>query len=144
MKELSDAGVPVGVGVAPIIPGLNDSQVAEILERAKENGASRAFRVMLRLPSEVKPVFLERLQEAYPDRAKKVVNAVKEMREGKLYNSQFGARGKGTGERWAAIQWLFDLTCKRLGLAPREEYDRDCDLPTTFQRPGEREQQSLF
>jgi DNA repair photolyase len=137
MKALSEAGIPVGVGVAPIIPGLNDSQVAEILERSRENGATRAFRVMLRLPSEVKPVFLERLQEAYPDRAQKVINAVKEMRDGKLYNSTFGERGKGSGQRWDAIEWLFDLTCKRVGLNRHEENDMYNQSPQTFRRPNE-------
>jgi DNA repair photolyase len=135
MRALADAGVPVGVGIAPIIPGLNDSQIAEILERAKENGADSAFRVMLRLPSEVKDVFFERLSEAYPDRVNKVMNAVKEMRGGKLYDSRFGVRGTGKGERWEAIEWLFDLTCKRLGLKQRAEME-ERETPKTFLRPG--------
>ena len=116
MKALADAGIPVGVALAPVIPGLNDSQIAEILERAYECGARRAFRVMLRLPAEVKPVFLQRLEQAYPDRAQKVVNAVREMRGGALYNNAFHQRGKGSGQRWDAIEWLFDLTCKKLGM----------------------------
>jgi DNA repair photolyase len=144
IKALTDAGIPVGVGLAPIIPGLNDSQIAEILERAAENGATRAFRVMLRLPAEVKPVFIERLKEAYPDRAEKVVNAIKEMRDGALYNSEFGKRGKGSGQRWEAIQWLFDLTCKKLNLNQHEENDDSCPRSTTFRRPGEQRQLTLF
>jgi DNA repair photolyase len=144
MRALTDAGVPVGVGIAPIIPGLNDSQIADILKRSKENGATRAFRVMLRLPAEVKPVFIERLQQAYPDRAMKVINAVKEMRDGALYNSKFGERGKGKGKRWEAIEWLFDQTCQRLGLNLHEENDCDCRAASTFRRPGERQQLSLF
>jgi DNA repair photolyase len=134
MRALADAGVPVGVAVAPVIPGLNDSQIAEILERAKASGAAFAFRVMLRLPAEVKDVFLERLKAAYPDRYKKVVNAVLEMRGGKMYDSRFGARTRGTGERWQAIEWLFDLSCKRLGLNIREEMKHP-PAPQTFQRP---------
>jgi len=144
IKALTEAGIPVGVGLAPIIPGLNDSQIAEILERAKEAGATRAFRVMLRLPSEVKPVFLERLKEAFPDRARKVENAIREMRDGKLYNSNFGQRGRGKGERWDAIEWLFELTCKRLGLNRHEENEDRDDRPTSFRRPGEQVQMSLF
>jgi len=138
MRALHEAGIPVGVGVAPIIPGLNDSQIAEILERARDAGASRAFRVMLRLPAEVKPVFIERLEQAYPDRAQKVINAVREMRGGKLYISEFGQRGKGMGERWNAIQWLFDTTCKRVGLNRHEENDMYSKEASTFRRPEER------
>lgn len=137
MRVLADAGVPVGVGIAPIIPGLNDSQIAEILERAKENGATSAFRVMLRLPAEVKPVFIERLTAEYPDRANKVLNAIKEMRGGKLYDSRFGVRGTGAGERWQAIEWLFERTCKRVGLNRREDMAHP-EPPKTFTRPVEK------
>lgn len=140
MRALADAGIPVGVALAPIIPGMNDSQVAEILTRARDAGATWAFRVMLRLPSEVKPVFLGRLQQDFPDRAKKVENAVREMRGGELYVSEFGKRGVGEGARWEAIAQLFDLTCRKLGLnAGREDRmgdDKD-DRPTTFRRPGD-------
>ena len=134
MRALSEAGIPVGVGIAPIIPGLNDTQIAGILERAKENGAQSAFRVLLRLPSQVKPVFIERLREAYPDRAEKVLNAILEMREGALYRSEFGARMSGTGQRWKAIEWMFELSCRRLGLNVREENEFEATV-TTFRRP---------
>jgi len=138
MKALHDAGVPVGVALAPVIPGLNDSQIAEILERAKENGAERAFKVLLRLPAEVKPVFIERLQAEFPGYAKKVLNAVMDMRGGKLYDSTFGKRGVGEGQRWESIEWLFETTCRRLGLHRRSERDTGSELPTTFRRPGDR------
>lgn len=145
IRALADAGIPVGVGIAPIIPGMNDGQVAEILTRARDAGATKAFRVMLRLPAEVKPVFLGRLQQAFPDRAKKVENAVREMRGGALYVSEFGKRGVGEGARWDAIEQLFDLTCKKLGLNAMSEDrmgdDKD-ERPTTFRRPGA--QLSLF
>jgi DNA repair photolyase len=141
MKALSDAGVPVGVALAPIIPGLNDTQIAEILERARDNGASRAFRVLLRLPSEVKDVFIERLRAEFPGQARKVLNAITETRDGKLYTPEFGKRSRGSGERWNAIDWLFETTCRRLGMKPREERDFDAELPTTFRRPQPR---SLF
>lgn len=142
MRALADAGIPVGVGVAPIIPGLNDGQIAEILTRARDAGATKAFRVMLRLPSEVKPVFLGRLQQEFPDRAQKVENAVREMRGGELYVSAFGKRGVGAGARWDAIEALFDLTCRRLGLnaGPEDEMghgQEGRDAPTTFRRPGD-------
>jgi DNA repair photolyase len=116
MRALADAGVPVGVAVAPVIPGLNDGQVAGILARAKECGASHAFRIPLRLPAEVKDVFLPRLLEAYPDRHRKVVNAIRELRGGALNEASLGARMEGLGARWAAIEDLFALQCRRLGL----------------------------
>jgi DNA repair photolyase len=134
VRALAAAGVPVGVALAPIIPGLNDSQIPEILERARDHGATSAFHILLRLPLEVKDVFFARLAEAYPDRVAKVEHAIKEMRGGKLYDSRFGMRGKGTGERWEAIAWLFELTCKRLGLNVDREMARPTP-PQTFRRP---------
>jgi DNA repair photolyase len=116
LRALAGAGVSAGVGVAPVIPGLNDSQVAGILRRAKECGATHAFRIPLRLPAEVKEVFLARLRDAYPDRYGKVVNAIREMRGGGLNEARPGARMEGKGARWAAIDDLFALQCRRLGL----------------------------
>ena len=131
MRALHEAGVPVGVMVAPILPGLNDSQIAGVLARARDCGAQWAGKILLRLPAEVKDVFVPRLREAYPDSADKVLNAVREMRQGVLYKSGFGARVRGEGERWAAIEAMFDLQVRRLG------YRRDDEEgPTTFRRPG--------
>jgi DNA repair photolyase len=116
IRALADAAIPVGVAVAPIIPGLNDAQVPEILERAHAAGARQAFRTMLRLSREVLPVFEERLGEAYPDRAKKVLHAIQDVRGGKMSEGAFGKRMTGTGPRWAAIEQLFDVHAKRLGM----------------------------
>jgi DNA repair photolyase len=121
MRFLAEAGIPVGVSLAPIIPGLNDSQIAEVLARAKDNGATRAFRVLLRLPAEVKPVFTERLKEAFPDRAERVLGGVRAVRGGALNQSEFGSRMRGEGPRWQAIEWLFDQTCTKLGLETESE-----------------------
>ncbi len=137
LRALADAGIPVGLALAPIIPGMNDAQIPEILERARDAGARRAFRVLLRLPAEVKPVFLGRLRETDPGRASKVENAVREMRGGALYRSAFGARGVGEGARWDAIDWLFERTCRRLGLETGERSDGEDGAPTTFRRPGD-------
>jgi DNA repair photolyase len=139
MRILSDAGIPVGIAIAPIIPGLNDSDVPELLERAKEAGAGVAFTQPLRLAAEVLPVFEERLQEAYPLRVNKVKNAVLELRGGKMNESAFGARFSGQGPRWAMIEKLFDAHCARLGLN-RERISSD--VPSTFRRPNK--QLSLF
>ncbi|HRI64561.1 MAG TPA: radical SAM protein [Polyangium sp.] len=139
MKMLADAGIFVGIGIAPIIPGLNDSDVPELLERAKEAGAQVAFIQPLRLAAEVLPVFEERLQEAYPLRFSKVQNAVLEMRGGKMNESAFGARFSGRGPRWAMIEKLFAAHCARLGL----DHDRiTTEVSSTFQRP--KKQLSLF
>lgn len=116
VRVLADAGVPVGVAVAPLIPGLNDAQIPAILERALAAGASSAFLVLLRLPAEVRPVFEERLRAAYPQRADKVLHALREMRGGALNRSAFGARMHGEGPRWNAVLQLFRLHCRRLGL----------------------------
>jgi len=116
VRRLVEAGVPVGLALAPLIPGLNDSQVPEILERAREAGARSAFLVLLRLPAEVGPVFEERLRACFPERAAKVLSAMRDMRAGALYRSQFGTRMRGEGPRWDAVLQLFRLQCRRLGL----------------------------
>jgi DNA repair photolyase len=138
LRRLADAGVDTRVMVAPIIPGLNDADIPELLERAKEAGARSANMILLRLPAEVLPVFDARLEEAFPERAGKVRNAIREMRDGKMNESSFGARMRGKGARWDAIESLFALHAKRLGL------DRATPEPpaSTFRRPTA--QRSLF
>ena len=138
LKMLSDAGVPTTVAIAPIIPGLNDPDIAEILERAYEAGARSAFMILLRLPGEVLPVFRERIDaELAPERVRKIEHAIEEMRggNGKMNESQFGKRFVGRGERWKAIEAMFDLHCKRLGFALGDER-YEIDGPTTFTRPA--------
>jgi DNA repair photolyase len=135
MRLLADAGVSTGIIVAPVIPGLNETDIPALLARAREAGARRASMGLLRLPAEVLPVFDQRLGEAFPERAQKVRNAVSEIRGGKMNESAFGARFAGQGPRWKAIEALFDLHCRRLGL------DGDRLLPeepteTTFRRPS--------
>lgn len=132
MRRLADAGVRTGVIVAPIIPGLNETDIPELLQRARDAGAMRASMTMLRLPKEVLPVFDARLEQAFPERAQKVRNAVLEMRSGRMNVSGFGARMTGQGARWEAILRLFDLHCKRLGL---DHGEAEADGATTFRRP---------
>ncbi len=132
LRALADAGIEVGISLAPVIPGLNDDQIPALLERAKEAGASSAFIVLLRLPLEVLPVFDERLEQAFPLRADKVRNAIREMRLGKMNESAPGERMRGHGARWAAIEQLFHLHAKRLGMNRGEAM---AALPTTFRRP---------
>jgi DNA repair photolyase len=136
IEALAEAGIPTGVGVAPIIPGLNDEQVAEILERAAEAGATSAFRILLRLPAEVKDVFLPRLVESFPLRARRVEAAIRGMRDGRLNDSRFGCRMEGKGDRWRVTEDLFEMTCRRLGIEFARDYGPS-EEPTTFRRPGE-------
>lgn len=139
MRALSEAGIPVGLALAPIIPGLNDDQVLPILEAAAENGARFAFRSLVRLEDEVEEVFLASLQDTYPDRFDKVQNAIREMRGGKLSEKRFGHRFRGEGARWEMIAQLFDQGAKRLGIQAmheREIHERARNVEHTFRRPG--------
>lgn len=139
MRALSDAGIPTGIALAPVIPGLNDTDIVELLERAKQAGADRAFMTLLRLPREVLPVFQERLQEAFPERARKVESQLMEARGGKIQESAFGLRFSGKGPRWQVIDQLFETHCRRLGLnqAPAAR-----EAPSPFRR--RLTQQKLF
>jgi DNA repair photolyase len=134
LRRLSAAGVPTGVSVSPLIPGLNDSDVPGILERARDAGATQAFMVLLRLAAGVDAVFSERLSQAVPLRYDKVMHAMREMRGGELYDPRFGRRMEGTGKRWAMVEQLFDTQCKRLGLNVRDAADPSAPK-ATFTRP---------
>ena len=140
MKTLAEAGIPVGIGIAPVVPGLNDSQIPELLARARDAGATRAFINLLRLPGNVKPYFIERLRESFPHRADKILNRLREMKGGKLNISEFGARMRGEGEYWQMIVDSFNLHCRRLGLNQRKEKIQP--ERNTFRRPNA--QPSLF
>jgi DNA repair photolyase len=125
MRVLSDAGIRTGVAIAPVIPGLNESDIPELLERAKEAGASTAFMTLLRLSAEVLPVFRERLNETMPERARKIESAIRDVRGGRMNDSRFGSRMGGSGARWDAIEQLFDIHRKRLGLVERDRKPSD-------------------
>ncbi len=131
MEALHNAGIPVGVGIAPVIPGLNESQIPSILEQAKSCGAEKAFMTLLRLPREVKDVFLSRLKLAYPTRYARVVNQLKEMKGGVLNRADFDNRMKGDGPKWEAIDFMFGNCCEKF------ELNRGCGTirPSTFKRP---------
>jgi len=124
IRALREAGVPVRVMVAPIIPGLNDHEIPAILAAAKEAGALNAGYVMLRLPWAVAPIFSAWLREHRPLQADKVENLLREMRGGKLYDAQFGTRMKGTGHYAEGVRATFQTFCKKLGLdQPSPELD---------------------
>jgi len=119
IKALSQAGVPVAVMVAPIIPALNDSEIERILARARDAGATEAGYVLLRLPLELKELFREWLGTEFPDRATRVINLLRSMHGGKDYTSQWRLRQRGQGPYAAQIGLRFRLAVKRLGLNER-------------------------
>jgi DNA repair photolyase len=116
MAALHRHGVPVGVAVAPVIPGWNDHRIPAVLQRARDCGAEAAFLILLRLPAEVHDVFVERLRSNLPQRADKVLSLLGQMRPAGLQAARFGRRMRGEGARWRAIEDLFAFCCRRLSL----------------------------
>ncbi|RWB08435.1 MAG: PA0069 family radical SAM protein [Mesorhizobium sp.] len=116
IRQLSDAGIPASVMVAPIIPGLTDPEMERILDSARAAGAREAGYVVLRLPLEVSPIFKDWLLRHYPDRYRHVMSLVRSMRDGKDYDSEWGKRMKGAGPYAWQIGRRFEITAKRLGL----------------------------
>ena len=134
VETLAKAGVNVGVSVSPIVPGLNDEHLGDVLERARDAGATHAFYVLLRLPGAVKETFEEAMQRHLPLRAEKVQRRLKEAHGGKVYDASFGARGRGNSTYTDAIRVLFERTAKRCGLFSDEV--TSYEAPSTFRRPS--------
>ncbi|MCP9455120.1 MAG: PA0069 family radical SAM protein [Nitrospira sp.] len=140
IRALANKGIRVGISLAPLIPGLNESDIPELLERAKAAGASTAFATLLRLSGSLEPVFLQRMSELFPDRVGKIVNRLREVRGGRLTQSEFFKRQLGTGTYWEIIEQLFKVAKRRAGFS---DDDPDEAVPKTFRRPGG-EQGCLF
>ncbi len=140
MTHLAQAGISTHVFIAPVIPGLNEHDIPAILHRAREAGAVDASYILLRLNGSVESVFLERMAQAFPDRIKKIVNRLQEVRGGDLSEKRFFKRHQGQGSTWDAIRQLFDTAYRKAGF-PLEP---DQPIPHTFARPGQPQQQSLF
>ena len=115
IEELAKAGIPVGVNIAPIVPGLTDHEVPEILKACRDAGALSAGYIILRLPYKVKDLFQTWLEQQFPDRKEKVLNRIRSMRDGNLTNPNFGERMKGKGEFYVQIKQSFDIHSKKLG-----------------------------
>ncbi len=141
IARLADAGVPVGVGFAPVIPGLNDHELEQILEAAAKAGATSAMFVTLRLPLEIKDLFREWLAEARPDRADRVMSLVRQTRGGRDYDPEWGSRMKGTGPVATLIASRFAVAARRLGLN-QERAELDLSQFRVPPKPGD--QQDLF
>ncbi|MCU1290954.1 MAG: repair photolyase [Acidobacteria bacterium] len=121
MKTLSDAGIEVGIALAPVIPSYSESDIPALLEKARENGATRAFMTLLRLPTEsLREYFIERLRERIPTKADRILNQIKRERGGKLNSNEFGSRMAGKTENWQIAVKMFDLHFKKLGFKKHE------------------------
>jgi DNA repair photolyase len=116
MRSLSQAGIPVSVMVAPVVPGLNDHEIERILDSAANAGAREAGYIILRLPLEVSPIFKDWLLRHYPDRYRHVISLVRSMRDGKDYDAEWGKRMKGSGPYAWQIGRRFEIAAKKLGL----------------------------
>jgi DNA repair photolyase len=131
IRELTAAGIPTNVMTAPIIPGLNDSEMPAILAAAREAGAQWAGYVLLKLPTTVKDVFTDWLRRTYPDRAQRVESLIRSTRAGRLSDSQFGRRQVGTGNLAELIADTFSLWTKKLGFHEKHgELNSDAFIPS--------------
>ncbi|MEO1266782.1 MAG: PA0069 family radical SAM protein [Myxococcota bacterium] len=138
IQTLAEAGIPVGVMTAPLIPGLNDVEMPKILRMAADAGASFAGYTLLRLPGAVADLFADWLAEHLPERREHILTRVREMRGGELNSPDFGARMRGQGDGARVLSHLFRQSCRRARLntqGPRLS-------SKAFRRPGE--QLSLF
>lgn len=121
IEELSKNGIKAGVLVAPIIPGLTDEEIPQILKRASEHGAKFAGKVMLRLPHQNEDLFIEWLSRNYPEKSSKILNRIKEIRQGKLNDPNFNSRMTGTGEIADVISNLYRASIKKYNLNKHKE-----------------------
>ncbi|HEX4333202.1 MAG TPA: PA0069 family radical SAM protein [Usitatibacter sp.] len=140
IKRLSEAGVPVNVNVAPVIPFLTDSELEPIMEAAAQNGAVSAGYVLVRLPWEVRPIFKEWLEKHFPLKAEHVMSRIRDMRDGRENDPDFGSRMVGTGTLAELLAQRYRKAVKRFGL-DRDIHDLDCNL---FVPPSRSGQGSLF
>jgi DNA repair photolyase len=140
MATIADAGIPVGIGVAPVIPGYNESDIPKLLERAKQAGATRAFMSMLHLDSDsIEEYFVAKMHERLsPTAVTKIVNAMKRERGGRLQHRSFAERSTGRTEQWEVTKKLFDFHVRRLGF---RQHETEPESEVVTRAPA---QQSLF
>ena len=134
IRTLTAAGIPVSVSVAPIIPFITDPEIERILEAAQDAGAVGAHYTVLRMPLEVNALFQQWLHTYFPDRAKRVMNRIRDLHGGKEYDSDFGKRMTGVGIWADLIRQRFTKTVKRLGMEGRMSRFNTTDS-SQFRRP---------
>ena len=142
LRELSEAGIPCGVMAAPIIPSLNDDQIPAILEAAAEAGARRAGYILVRLPHGLRELFADWLSTHFPDRRDRVLNRLREARDGDLNDPRFHHRMKGSGEYAEQIGRLFETVRRRVGLEGGRSGRTESPSAASFRRRTA--QRSLF
>jgi len=131
IEALAKAGIPTAVSIAPVIPGLNEHDIPEILSRARDAGAQDATFILLRLNDNVEKVFVERMGHHFPDRIQKIMARLKEVRQGQTGERIFFKRHQGQGTTWEVIAQLFEQSYKKLGFPTVLE----APIPATFTRP---------
>jgi DNA repair photolyase len=132
ITELSSAKIPVGVMVAPVIPGLNDHEIPTILAAASAAGATHAGHIVLRLPYAVAPLFEQWLDRHVPDQKEKILGRIRGMRNGRLNDSRFNIRMRGEGLIAEMIHKIFTMSCSRVGLSGRAPLST-----ASFRRPAD-------
>lgn len=142
IETLSKAGVPVTVMVAPVVPGLTDHEIPQIIEAAANAGARGAGYITLRLPYGVKELFERWLERHFPERKDKVLNRVRDLRDGKLYDPTFGVRMRGEGVFADQIEMLFDAAVRKYGLNIKPT--RITRNSAAFRKPPKNGQLGLF
>ncbi len=123
MQRIAGAGIQVGIGIAPIVPGYNEADIPGLLERAKESGAQRAFMSMLHIDTDsIEEYFVRQMQERLPPtRVTKIINTIKRERGGTLRHATYKDRSVGKTEQWEVTQKLFDFHVRRLGFHQHEK-----------------------
>ena len=134
IRTLAEAGIPVSVSIAPVIPFVTEPDLERVMEAAVEAGAGQAGYIVLRLPWEVSPLFRQWLQAHFPDRAARVMNRIQDMRGGKDYDADFATRMRGTGVWAELLQQRFDKASRRLGIDHRNRAFATLDA-SRFRRP---------
>ena len=132
MEKLSFTGIPTAVSIAPVIPGLNDQDIPNILHMAREAGATAATYILLRLNGNVEPIFFERMTHHFPDRIEKISRRLREMRGGTHSEKAFFTRHAGQGPTWKVIQQLFEVNYRKAGFHHLPQQP----VQNTFRRPG--------
>ena len=139
IETLRKSGIPVGVLVAPMIPGLTDHEIPSIVEAAHNAGAEYAGYILVRLPRTVEPLFVKWLDDCFPEHKDKVIHRIRSLRAGAMSDSRFGVRQRGTGPFADQISQMFKIACKQAGILGRRP-----NLSTTAFRKATPDQPSLF
>ena len=142
MKQIAEAGITVGIAIAPVIPGYNESDIPGLLERAKDSGAKRAFMSMLHIDSDsIEEYFVAKMKQRLPaTRVAKIINTMKRERGGKLQHESYKARMTGRTEQWEVTPRLFEFHIRRLGF----NQDKGVKQPEETVESAAVQQQRLF